>query len=576
MLGDLLGRTRPRSAWSAVVLAPCLAVSLAACGEVGDRDADGGAAPDTLRPSRGGTAVVAVSSPPTTFVPALARSSLDGELGGALFLGLSHARWRETEGDARVEYVQDTALALADRRRFGRDSTTLTYRLNPRHRWSDGRPVRPADVVFTYGLLGDPGRALPLSGVAESIDSVTALGDTAVTFHFRRRYPRMLFDTGVGILPAHVFRPLTREGEQLAAAAAEAARRGEVPFTGPFRLVEWSPRERVVLARNDGNPAVSPRLDTVAFRVLPDQMSRASVLRAGNVHLAEIGSFTLARELSAGPAIRIERVPKRAYDYIAWNPEGHPAFRDDRVREALSLALDRREVLRTLNMTPYAVPARGPYGPLFPRLSPDTGDALHDSARARRLLDEAGWRLPGGGEVRRRGGRELAFRLLVPSSGRRRRDAAQIVQRQLSEVGVRADIRLQDFNALFARVREGDYEAAMLGWQVSLDPDIGVFWYDASSPLNVVGYQRAAVRRLIDSARAAPTREAAAPLWRRVGELVAADHPYAFLWYFDVLYAARARLRAVDLSPLGIATRIHEWWMVPSGTPAGGGRRDGA
>lgn len=550
---------RRRAALSAVLLAGG-ALLLAACGGLGD-------APGPDEPVRGGTVAVGVTADASTVLPPLARTSLDQELGGLLFPGLNRVTW----SDGAPSYVGGDSVALAEAWRFGPDSTSLVYRLVDDRRWSDGEAVTADDVVFTYRLLADEAAALPLSYVTAELDSVVARGDTAVAFHFARRYPRMLFDTGVGILPEHVYGDLPpEEFSRVAGAAAGAAeadtedadraRRASV-VSGPFRLAEWRRTDRIVLVRNPEAPAPA-RLDTLVFRVLPEEGTRLAELRTGGLDMARVEAFDAAAELRERPDVEIQAMPDRAYDYIAWNPTGHPAFGDVRVRRALSLALDREEMLAALEMTPFAEPARGPYGPLFPELAAALPDGAPDRERARRLLDEAGWRVPSSGSVRELEGERLAFELLVPAGSDRRTTAAVMIQDRLADVGVEARIRTREFNALFEDVRGGDYEAALLGWQVGLDPDISPFWYDPASPLNVVGFDSPRVRALMDSALAAPTAEAAAPHWRRAGREVASAHPYAFLWYFDLLWAVSSRVRGVDVGVTGFADDAAGWWVA--------------
>jgi peptide/nickel transport system substrate-binding protein len=522
--------------------------------------------------------VVGVGTDLGTALPPLARTNLDAEVSGLLFPGLNRARWSR----GGLVYPEDHPMALADRWRTGPEGRTLTYRLAPGLRWSDGSPLTAADVVFTYRLLSNPDAGLPLSYATRRMDSVSARGDSAITFHFARRYPGMLFDTGVGILPEHVWGdvPPGRFVRTAGGATPGDTTAGDVSVaSGPFRMAEWVRGERVVLVRNGETP-VAPRLDTLVFRVLPEEATRLAELRSGGLDLTRVESFRQARQLERADGYSVLSIPRRAYDYIAWNPSGHPAFDDARVREALSLALDRDAMISALEMEGHAEPAAGPYGPLFPQLRVETEGPLHDPDRARRLLDEAGWTRPGPDRTRAREGRELAFELATPAGSDRRTAAAELIRAQLRAVGVRARIRTQEFNSLFGRMRSGDYEAALLGWQVGLGPDISPFWYDPEGPMNVVGYDSPSVRVLMDSALAAPDDAEAEPFWRRAARRIAADHPYAFLWHFDVLYAARARLRGVEVDPTGFTSTAHEWWLAdgaaePAAADADAGDADG-
>jgi peptide/nickel transport system substrate-binding protein len=501
----------------------------------------------------GGVAVIGLAGAPTTPLAPFAATALDTELAGVLFLALNYGEW----GDDGMTYEEGHSLGLA--RSWEIDGQRLTYHLDPERRWSDGTPVTSEDVVFTYELLHDPVLALPLSFATARMDSVVAVDDTTVTFHFQRQYGGMIFDTGVGILPAHVYGDASADG-----IAAIPLPRGEpdppLVTSGPFTVVEWRTSERVVLARNEAAP-VPPRLDRLVLVVLPDETTRLASLRTGELDMAQVSSFRQAARLRE-QGLRVLSQPQRGYDYIAWNP-GHPAFGDVRVRRALSLAIDRDELIAALDMTGFAEKAYGPYGSLFGGLAPEPPDGRYgDPGEAGRLLNEAGWTDSDGDGVRERGDTELRFELLTTSANERRETAVQLIQSQLAQVGAWADIRLQELGSLFQLAQRREYEAFMLGWQVSLDPDISIYWQDPESPLNVVGYNNPLAAARMDSALAQPSSEAAARHWKAAAATVAADYPYAFLWFFDLLVAVGPRLQGVQVDPVGFLRTVHEWGVL--------------
>jgi len=497
---------------------------------------DQSSSPEDLPLQHGGTVVIGVSSSPTTLLPPLAAAALDFEFGNALYPGLNFAEWR----DGGLVFPEQHPQALA--RGYQIDGAKLTYRLDTSRSWSDGEPIVAEDVVFTFGLLSDPDEPLPLSGVTARIDSVVAVNDSTVSFFFEQAYPAMLFDTGIGILPAHAYGELTMDD-----------------------LRSRAPAERIVLERNDrGHPVA--RLDRIALQVMPDETTRRAALRTAEVDLIQLDSYAGLEGLSDG-GFRLARIPQRGYDFIAWNPEAHPAFANPAVRRALSLAIDRDLIINAVDMRGFAEPALGPYGSLFADLAPVPQGALYNPDEARRLLDESGWRDEDGDGVREFEGRALSFKIETSAGNARREDAIVIIQQQLAAIGVAVEIGQQEFGSLFARARSHDYEAVLLGWQVGLDPDISFFWADPESPVNLVSYDVPRVTTLMDSALAAPSPAVARTYWKESAQIIAADHPYAFLWFFDQLLAVSPRIGGVEVGVTGFAQNLHEWGIVQSETP---------
>ena len=539
---------------AALLVTACLAAS--GCGDFEAEETTGSLPASASTPTTGGTAVVGVAAGGTTLLPPLAAAALDFEIGGSLYLALNYAEWE----DGALVYREAHSLALARDWTLNNGDASLTYHLNASRRWSDGTPVTAADVEFTYDLLADTTLALPLSSSTERLDSLVVLNDSTVTFFFDRPYPGMLFDTGVSIIPAHVYGSFPRE-EMGGLPGYDASEGGELVVSGPFQLAEWRPTERIVLVRNEAF-ADPPHLDRIVFRIMPEETTRLAELRTGGIDLSQVNSFLALRDLLTDSAIDVRRVPQRGYDYIAWHPEGHPALADPLVRRALSSALDRDAMVAALDLTGFGEPAYGPYGSLFPALRtrpPET--PAYDPARAARLLDEAGWRDADGAGVREREGRRLEIELATTAGNPRREAAVQIVQSQLAEVGVRANIRVEEFQALLGRVIGRNYESALLGWQVGLDPDISMFWADPDGPFNVVGYDSPETRDLIERAQAQATYDGAAEFWREAGNRIAADHPYTFLWFFDFPIAVGPRLRGVQTSALGFGPSMSSWWI---------------
>jgi peptide/nickel transport system substrate-binding protein len=549
----------------AAVLAALL--PLAACGDRGGGGNQGGggsaAADSGGTPESGGTAVLAELADINRPMPLTAESALDGDLGGdVMFLSLSRGRWEN--GKLRYVNATENPAALARGWEFvGPDSAALRYHLASGRRWSDGRPITANDVVFTYRLLRDTTVAAPQQDYTNHIDSVVANDDSTVTFHFDRRYPEMLFHSGLGISPAHVFEGVTPAQIRSHPAFIDPAK--NLVVSGPFRIGAWQKGTQVTLVPNPHFP-VKPRLERIVIRIIPEATTRLTELMTGNIDFMRPIPFDQVAEVRRrAPNVRIEAEAKRFYDFIAYNPRTFAPFADPEIRRALGMAIDVKGLMGALQINDYAVQASAPYSPIFTELyDPRSMPPLpFDTAAAVRILESKGWRDSNGDGVRDRNGQPFRFTLESNSGNARRADVTQIVQQQWKRIGVDARIQLSETNTFFDRLNKKQYQAAAAGWSVGLSPDLTTLWGEGSV-YNYVSYRDPQTTALFEQALAQPTAETANPIWRQAAARIAQAQPYTFLYFMDQLDGVNNRLRGMRIDTYGAYQNTWEWWIPRS------------
>lgn len=539
-----------------VFLAAALCAAAACSSDRTERREPKSAAGDTAQ--RGGTAVIVELGDMEKPMPLVAGNAFDGDLVDVMYMALTRGAWR----DGRVAYLtsNDSPMALAYHWEYtGPDSTAIRYRMRRGVRWSDGVPITARDVVWTYRMLADTLTASPRQEDVAQIDSVVAENDSTVTFHFRRRYPEMLFASGVGIAPAHVYEGV-KPGDLRTHPSLVDPAKGLV-VSGPFKVGAWRRGAEITLVPNP-EFSLRPNLDRVVIRVVPEATTRLVELRNGAADFVRGISFDQVPQVRAAPGWHIGREEARFWEYIAYNPSAHPAFADPQVRRALGMGIDVPAVIRALAMDSFATPAAGPYSPLFRDLyDPQRMHPLaFDTVAAKKLLDERGWRDTDGDGVREKGGTPLRFTLLTNAGNARRNDVTQIVQQQWKRIGVDAQLRQLETVTFLNSVQEKKYEAALGSWQVALSPDFTVL-FRTGAPLNVVGYASPQADAEMDRALAQPTADAADPAWRAAAERIVQDQPYTWLYFYAPLTAVSGRLRGVRVDTYGAYQNLWEWWI---------------
>jgi peptide/nickel transport system substrate-binding protein len=449
------------------------------------------------------------------------------------------------------------APELATSYTWSDDRKSLTFALRPDAVWSDGEPITAEDVRFTWQAQTSPDVAWSYAHLKEAISDVEVLDPHTVRFHLTSDYAYLLVDVNEGkILPRHVWSriPFAEWREK-----ADWFRDHAVT-SGPFRIGEWLPGERIVLAKNDRyfDPA-KPGLDRVVFRNAPDAATHADLLAARAVDFACGLTPGDAKRLAADPGLRIVPFDYRQYDYVCWNTRRAP-FDDAEVRRALTLGIDRQALVDTI-FGAYARVAVSPIPSNFWGFDRTLVPWPHDPAEARRILASRGFADSNGDGIVERGGKPFSFEITTNSSNRPRGDALVLIQAQLREIGVDARPRTMEIHTLTDRNIAHDFDATVSGWAVDTTLDIKPYFHssEANGGYNFGDYRNPDVDRLLDSARRAPTPAAAKPDLVEIQRIVHREQPYTFLWEPRRICAVRADLENVRPNALSAYYNLPDW-----------------
>lgn len=450
---------------------------------------------------------------------------------------------------------RDSALNIvpyfAERWDWSADRRTLTMHLREGLRWHDGRPTTAEDVSFTLDAARDPATGYPRGSELDCVSTVRRLDALTVGIEFCRaqeHIPDVLTD--LAILPAHLLNDVPR------AAMAQAAFNERPVGNGPYRFVEHVSRRRWVFERNPDFPAAmngSPALARFVVVVVDEATTKLAGLVGGELDLAGITPMH---------ASVVARVDGRAVvDYpllfsygLVWNT-GRAPFADPRVRRALTLALDRRQLIDAV-LYGYAEPADGPVPSAHPLAAP-VEPVPFDRAAARALLDALGY----GGR------RRLAFTLATVGSADNVLE--QLIQAQLAAVGVDVRIRQLELGAFLAAASGGnrDYDALVTGIPGDLALGYLTALFDSrrrAGPLQYAQYANASLDAALDRGDLAD-----------VQRIVARELPITFLYHARGVQGVNTRVRGIRMDLRGELASLHDWHLsaVGSGQSAVGGRQ---
>jgi peptide/nickel transport system substrate-binding protein len=497
-------------------------------------------------PAHGDAIVVGSIGEPSTLLPILASDSSSRDVAGQIYSGL-------------VRYDKNLKLEgeLAESWDVSKDGLTITFHLRKGVKWHDGRPFTSHDVLYTYLVTIDPKTP---TAYAESFKQVKQ-AEAPDPYTFRVRYGKpfapALESWETSILPAHLL-----EGKDITKSALARQPVG----TGPYRFKEWVAGQQVVLESNRDYFEGRPYIDRYVYRIIPDPSTMYMELKSGGLDYMGLSPVQYQRQTNTPQFLsrfNKYRYPASAYTYLGYNLR-HPLFRDKRVRQALTSAINKDEIIQGVQLGMGQV-AHGPYKPGTWACNPKVQDFDYNPERARRLLAEAGWREKNAGGILVQNGKPFSFTILTNQGNAERLKTALIIQQRLKSVGVEVNIRVIEWASFLKNfIDKGDFEAIILGWTIGQDPDLFDVWHSSKTgpkELNFIGYRNGEVDRLLEEGRGTFDMEKRRKAYWRIQDILADEQPYTFLYVPDALPVVNARFRGIEPAPAGIMYNFIKWYV---------------
>lgn len=461
-----------------------------------------------------------------------------GEINLLLFDGL-------TAHDAENQIVPRLARSWE----FDRETCTYTFYLEENVTWHDDTPFTSRDVRFTVEAIMNPENAS--ENAADFRDVLEILTPDAYTIQFRLLAPNTAFLEAVtmSILPSHLL-----EGEDMQTSDFFCHPVG----TGPYRLAAWEAGQSITLVRNESYFRGAAQIDTIIFKMIPDDNVRALQMQSGDLDLALLTPKDAERFIS-NTGYTVYSMQTADYRGILFNFH-NPYWQENRdIIPAICCAIDRQTIVDAVLLGH----GEAGYGPLQKNewFSPAAERYEYDPQRAENILLAAGC-VRGKNGYYTRNGEEVGFVLSVSAGDQVRLDIAQAAAQQLAEIGIDCTVEIP------AQIDWYGQMAYLIGWGSPFDADVHTYKvFGADQGANYSGYSNARVDEALTRARQSEDPAVRAKAYAEFQVALAEDPAYAFICYLDADYVAVSALQGISEDLIlghhgsGIFYNITEWTL---------------
>ena len=477
---------------------------------------------------------LSTSSNPSRINPILATDSASSEIANHIFNGL-------------VQYDKEAKNIIGDLATsfYFEDNVTLVFKLRPDVTWQDGAPFSAQDVLFTYDLINDPQVVSPYTSTFRMVDKVEIVDALTIKVTYKEPYFKALELWMSGVLPYH----LLKDEKNMMSASFNTKPIG----TGPYKLSKLEFSKNIELTANETYFEHRPKIDKIIYHVVADANTRFLMLKTNKIDVGSLEAMQIERQVKPEffENYKVIEEIAHAYTYLGMNLR-RPKFQDPRVREALSLGIDRQELVDILFMGHGQV-CTGPFLPGGPSFNATVTTPTPNIQKAKQLLKEAGYDESN----------PFSFEIATSNSSSIRPYAAQILQHQLAKIGVVVNLRIMEWQAFLNMVVfPREFDTVLLGWSLSLSPDPYLLWHsDSDKPgaFNFIGYHNKKVDTIIEKMQSTIEREALAQTQQEIFKEVVSDNPYLFLFIPNSIQVVNKNIKNIEPTLNGIWHNYIEW-----------------
>ncbi|MEN3013267.1 MAG: peptide-binding protein [Endomicrobiia bacterium] len=484
--------------------------------------------------------------------PILATDSASGAINSLVYNGL-------------VKYDKNLNLTgdLASEWEIKNNGKEIIFFLRKNVLWHDGKEFTAEDVKFTYEKLVDPSIKTPYSSDFELIEKCEIIDKHIIKFVYKKPFVPALESWSIGIIPKHIFHTDKYDFHK------NPANRKPVG-TGPYKFYKWITDEKIELIANENYFEGKPFISRYVFRIIPDQSVQFLELLNESIDSMGLNPDQFYAYEEFFRSYNKFSYPSFSYTYLGFNLT-HPLFSDKKVRQAIAHAINKQEIISGV-LLGKGKPATGPFPPQSWAYNENVVDFEYNPKKSKELLKEAGWYFDENEKILKKiinkGKKEtinFKFTLITNQGNKSRQLIAEIIQKQLKDIGIDVEILILEWSIFINNyILPRKFEAVILGWSLSRDPDQFAIWHSSQKKpgqYNFVSYTNYEVDRLLEAGRIEFDFEKRKKIYQKIHKIIHEDVPYIFLYYPEAMPVVHKRIKNVEVTKAGIGWNFIRWFV---------------
>ncbi|AFQ29582.1 ABC transporter substrate-binding protein [Bacillus thuringiensis] len=499
--------------------------------------------PDKAK-NRKDTLVVGISKPGGVFLPYFQQNGWDGNVTSVIFASL-------VSTDKQGKPIPE----LAEKWDVSSDQLTYTFHLRKDLKFSDGSPLTADDVAFTLTLLHDKayegevdisqyavkGGKEYKEGKATSIEGIQVVNPQTIKITTEKVNSQAIFVLGGTVLSKAYY---GKDYKQNTSLDYLKDLYGKPLAAGPYKFEKYIPGQEVRFVANENYYAGKPKIQNFIYKITSGD-TKLQLFQTGEVDHTGLGTGDEVLEQAKAlefANIQIETAPSYSYIYMNNNK---PYLKDKKVRQALIYGLDRKKYVDTA-LKGYGTVANVPIHPTsWAYTEEGVNKYEYDKEKAKKLLDEAGWKVGSDG-IREKDGQKLKLSYFGPSSAKDSDLLIPIAKENYKEIGVEFNPEFMDFNTMLSKVNKGDYDLASVSTPITSDPSETAGEYLSTANETSLGYKNAKVDELIQKGIETVDIEKRKPIYKELYKELSDDPPVILLNYRRTITGYNGNIKGID------------------------------